>query len=51
MMSHASYFKLRVGDSERKEFLLDIFGSDVQEETGLIDACSCEEFDVCLESG
>ena len=42
--------ELRIGESERKEFLLDIFGSDILEETGLIDACSCEEFDVCLES-
>ena len=42
--------ELRIGESERKEFLLDIFGSDAREETGLIDACSCEEFDVCLES-
>ena len=42
--------ELRIGESERKEFLLDIFGRDAREETGLIDACSCEEFDVCLES-
>lgn len=41
---------MRIGESERKEFLLDIFESDAREETGLIDACSCEEFDVCLES-
>ena len=41
--------ELRIGESERKEFLLDIFGSDAREERGLIDACSCEEFDVCLE--
>ena len=40
---------MRIGESKRKEFLLDIFGSDVREQTGLIDACSSEAFDVYLE--
>ena len=41
---------LRVGDLEKKEFLLDIFGSDARKEMGLIDASSAQEFDARLES-
>ena len=41
---------LRVGDLGKKEFLLDIFGSDARKEMGLIDASSSQEFDARLES-
>ena len=41
---------LRVGDLDKKEFLLDIFGSDARKEMGLIDASSSQEFDARLES-
>ena len=41
---------LRVGALDKKEFLLDIFGSDARKEMGLIDASSSQEFDAHLES-
>ena len=41
---------LRIGELERKEFLLDIFGSDVRKEMGLVDSSSPEEFDSRLDS-
>ena len=41
---------LRIGELERKEFLLDIFGSDVRKEMGLVDSSSPEEFDFRLNS-
>ena len=42
--------ELRIGELEKKEFLLDIFGSDARKEMGLIDASSSQEFDARLES-
>ena len=41
---------LRIGELERKEFLLDIFGSDVRKEMCLVDSSSAEEFDSRLDS-
>lgn len=41
---------LRIGELERKDFLLDIFGSDTRREVGLIDTSSPQEFDVILDS-
>ena len=43
-------FDLRIGELERKEFFLDIFGSDVRKEMGLVDSSSPEEFDSRLDS-